>query len=218
VTVTPDIDSAAAVRFAIGGAEWPLVEVRSASLAEVASVEIVAAYFTDHEAGTSSPAGARAVVRDAAGGLVWGAPVVWSLDEGLLALGDPQVTLPGADYVAIADSCVPPSENRGLHAAVLRATLGERSVTKDLDWRVAEGLTDEGWEASPNCVEGTPPEPTDTGEPAATDTGSAPTDEPPDAEPTPVADDPKCGCATASPGWLALLLPFVRRRTRIRPD
>lgn len=207
--------STADLRFGVGTDRWPLATVSGVPVDAVRSLEVVVAYAVDPNVDTV-PFAARAVARDASGNLVWGAPVTWSLDEGLLALGGLPIELPGPDYVVVADACTPPSENEGSHTAVLRATLGDLTDTVALAWDVSPGLSDDGFEPWDACVEGEPLDPGPTEEdptPPASEPGFEP-------EPAPASDEPLfvrivggCGCDTGgAPEWLAVGLVFALRR------
>lgn len=205
-----------AVVFHVQDEEWQLAQVLGVAASAPTKLEVVAAYLEDALTGDVLPIGARAVVRDGNGDLVWGTPVVWSLDDGKLAVGDDYLTLPGPDHVTLLDACVKPSENAGTHQAVLRATYGDLSDTVDLSWTVKSAGNDFLWQPSDACTEGTgPPDttPTDPGTTATDGTGTGPT-----AEVLEFVAGGGCGCggrrAPAGLGTLVLLAMARRSRSR----
>jgi hypothetical protein len=194
----------AEIFFEVAEHSWPLAQVVGVSSDSPASLELVAAYFVDPETGGTEPVGARAVVRDAQGQLVWGSPIVWTLQQGVLAVGEPFVTVPSADYLLLDDNCVPPSQNAGTHTALLSASVDGLTATIELEWTVPEGLTDESFFPSEHCV-GLDEE---TGE--STDGTSYVLEG--GQEPEPEAPSPKkggCGCATGGPPSAGLLLAML---------
>lgn len=219
IAVTVADGATADVLFGVGDDRWPLATVTGVPADTIESLEVVVGYALDPLIGPG-PVGARAVARDAAGGVVWGAPVVWSLDEGLLAL-DHTPGLPGRDYLVVLDRCTPPSENGGPHTAVLRATLGDLTDTAAIVWDVPVGLPDLWFEASSHCVEGEPFDPGTT-DPSTTGTGTptepGPPEVTPDDEPSLIRVVGGCSCDTGGgPGWLAAVgasLLFRRKNRR----
>ncbi len=140
--------STAAATFAAGGGTWPLGQVNGVAASEARSLELAAAVTVGGE-----PALARAVVRDADGGLLFGLPVTWRVTAGELALGvDPE--LPGQDYVLLADECLPPERRGGPRSAVLEARHGELAASLELAWEGAAGEPDPAWERGSSCPEG----------------------------------------------------------------
>jgi hypothetical protein len=193
----------------IDGYDWPLVDVAPADPTGAASVEVVVAY----SGFDGTPAGARAVVRDGRGGLIFGAPVQWWLDDGQLALDRTSFPLPGDDYVAVLDQCVPPTENQGPRHAVLRASLGALTDTASVDW-VANPDPTEPFAPNPSCVTGTgppPPPPDPTGTTSAGD---------PSGDPVVVGVvGGRCGCGSAPGAGLGAVAAaaLVARRRRYLP-
>jgi MYXO-CTERM domain-containing protein len=163
VQVAIEAGATAQLRWGVGARSWPLVDVVGVPRADAASIQVVVAYLADAN-GVLAPAGARAIVRDGTGRLIWGMPVDWTLDDGVLAVGDPYVALPGPDYVTLLDRCVPPSQNHGDHAAVIRATAGGLTAVGTVAWTVPDGApdSDEGFVASEACPH-TPETPEDSG-------------------------------------------------------
>ncbi|MDC0675500.1 hypothetical protein [Nannocystis radixulma] len=183
--------------FEIGGEVLPLAEVVATPAEEAASIEVVAGYFGE------LPFGARAIVRDGEGHVIYGAPVAWSLVEGELALGPLEGGAP-PEYTVIEDGCLPPPTSAEPRRAILRAQLGALSDEFELEWTVMppETASEEPFEPYKSCVRGTntPDDPAGPGQ--DDDLG-----------------DRGCNCA-ATPGaglggwaWL-LLLAFGWRRGR----
>jgi uncharacterized protein (TIGR03382 family) len=112
-----------------------------------ASLEIVVAYGLADD-GTSTPAAARAIVRDADGSLLFGAPVSWASDD-LAWSGDV------FDYVGFDGTCTPPSAEVGEQHATLTATFGDLTDTIDVVWtpRTTPG-DDSAWTPPPACSDG----------------------------------------------------------------
>jgi MYXO-CTERM domain-containing protein len=209
----------------LAGVEQTLVSVEPVDGAEAASLEVVPTFLEQFD-GSLTPTGARAVVRDATGELMFGAPVEWSLDEGLLAVGrGPEVGLPGADYVVLLDACVPPEQNAGDHCAIVRASLGGLTATGELRWTAPPRPEEPDWAASESCEQGqgAPPPPPDTGSPP--DPGATPP-----IDPEPRAEDDltalgltggHCGCGSGpggagAAGWAVVLGLFAVRRKSSR--
>lgn len=229
ITVTAAQGQAAELRLEVDGYRWPepVASVVGVSSAEAASLEVVVGYYEPWLGARPVPVGARAVVRDAQRRLLWGAPVQWSLDEGLLAVGRfEEAALPSPDYLLLSDVCVPPEENVGDHRAVVRATLGDLSATAEVAWTVAElppWHGDEPFAPSELCVEGEAP-------PAPVDSGSAPTPDtagtaPPIGDPPAAGPDPtrlaagRCGCGGGARGGLLVvgIAAIAARRRKLGP-
>jgi len=154
------LDEGAAVdlTLAVGDHEWTAGQLEAVSGDSVTSLEIVAGYLV-YDEGKKLPYGARAVLRDAGGNLVYGAPVQWKVVEGALAVyagsyGDEPPALPGLDYAAFADECVPPSERDGTRSVSLEASYGELSDRVELTWDAPAVEDDQDWEPSEMCQGG----------------------------------------------------------------
>lgn len=174
---------------AVGGTEVDAGTVVGVDVSEAASMEVAVLYAVGEEG--DAPFAARAVVRDAEGNPLFGAPVAWSVD-GALAVAPGGEGLP--DYVSFSDACLPPSENYGPRTATLRATLGDLAAELDLAWTPrTEPGDDAGWELDPACVVA-------------------------QVDPLPEDDATACACGTATlpgatlPGLLAALALARRRR------
>lgn len=126
------------------GQEWTAGEVLGVP-AQATTLELVAAYFTD-EIGATRPLGARAVLHDLAGNLVYGAPIEWSVTNGALAVS-PGDSLPSEDYASLSDDCMRPEE--GPRRATLAAALGDLSDAVDLEWT---GNTEHEGPPSEHCL------------------------------------------------------------------
>jgi MYXO-CTERM domain-containing protein len=183
----------------VGDELFPLAEVVATPAEEAASIEVVAGYFEGH------PFGARALVRDGEGHVIYGAPVEWSLVEGELALHPFDITPLPPEYTMIDDACVPPPTAAEPRRAILRAQLGALSDELELEWTAMppETASEEPFAPAKTCVRGTNT-PDDPAEPGEDDS----------------LGDRGCNCAS-TPGaglggwaWLLLLLGLGRRRGR----
>lgn len=140
------------LRFSVATASWTLGEVVGVA-DDPGSLELVVA-FVDEGGGKRSPLGARAVVRDRDGNLVYGTPVTWVLVEGDLAI-DPGGDLPGDDYAILTDACLPPSERAGERTAVLEVRHGDLVSTVELAWTAPAGDgSDDTFQEDPLCHHG----------------------------------------------------------------
>lgn len=187
IGVAVSAGATATVRWTLAdGSPWPLVDI----VADEGPFTLESVYVAVIEAeGYSQPLGARAVVRGAAGEVVFGAPVSWSSDILQLTQGTPD-GLPSSDYAGTSDSCRDPSALSGEQHATLTATLGDQQVSVDVAW-------------TPEPGDGSPWAP---GADCAADTGAP-------------GPDTSCGCATGSgdlAGGVGLLgaLALARRRRR----
>ena len=141
----------------VEGRQWTAAGVQAVGEDAPASIEIVAGYLgAEDPTGDRSPFGARAVVRDADGRLIYGTPVTWKVAEGDLAVtpgqADTMSDLPGNDYAYLEDACVRPSDNVGQRTVVLEASYGDLVDSLELVWTArTEAASDEGWEPSENC-------------------------------------------------------------------
>jgi hypothetical protein len=103
--------------------------------AQIASIEVVQAYAAND--GERIPFAARAVARDADGGLVYGLPVAWKVTEGALAIEPGADPLPGLDYALLRDACDPPPEDGAENrTATIEARYGSVSGSASLRWEV----------------------------------------------------------------------------------
>lgn len=144
--------AAGELRFSVATASWTVAEVVGVP-DDPGSVELVVA-FVDEGGGKASPLGARAVVRDRDGALVFGTPVTWVLLEGDLAI-EPGGDLPGDDYALLRDACLPPSERGGERTAVLEVRHGDLVSTVELAWTAPVGDgADDAFADDPFCHHG----------------------------------------------------------------
>jgi uncharacterized protein (TIGR03382 family) len=112
---------------------------------DVSSLEIVVAY-SDFDDDEHTPYAARAVLRDATGALVYGAPVVWTVTDGDLVV-DPEGVgdegdgeLPGPDYAMLGDVCTaPPADAPETRTATLEATFGGVTDSVTFTWMAPVG-------------------------------------------------------------------------------
>jgi hypothetical protein len=199
--------------------DFDLVEVHGVAQAEAASLQIFPVY--ERSGSYRKPVGARAVVKDAADNLLWGAPVRWWLDEGELAYGELGERMPGPDYVLLLDDCRPPDEG-GPRRAVLRAELGELAATTELLW-TPKPASAVNWHPHPECAQGGPYDPPGAGGRTG---GKPPPPPPPPPEPSWRKARWSGGCAHAGPagqgsgallmGLWALRLGSAASRARAR--
>lgn len=177
----------------VGGHAFDPVRVVGVAEADLASLEIVDAYYLPEE-GASQPVLLRAVVRDRGGRLVYGAPVTWKMVQGTLAFQEPGAPVIGPDYQQVADACVPPTAEGEDRTAVVEARLGDLTDTVTMTWH-APGSEDTAFTADPTCLA----EGGETGGPIDTDDG-------------------KCGCASTSGGsWAALAALALALVQKARP-
>lgn len=134
VRIAPSAGSEGEVRVAVGGQEW--VAGRFVGVAPaIASIEVVPAYVASE--GERLPFGARAVVRDAAGTLLYGAPIAWTVTAGALAIEPGATDLPGPDYAMLRDACLrPPKDAPETRRVTFEARVGEIADAADLSWLV----------------------------------------------------------------------------------
>lgn len=133
------------------GEPLSLPPLRAVELDAIAELELVAVHerVVDETRSRGRPEKVLAVVRDAEGRRVVGAPVEWTLTRGELALftGESGVT----DSLELADICSrPPQEPREDRAAV-EARVGELVASVDLEWTSLP--TDNRRYDAPECVD-----------------------------------------------------------------
>lgn len=98
------------------------------------SMEIVVGYALDVDSPAAVPFGARAVIRDADGNLLYGAPVEWAVTDGALAVLDPDHDFPGLDYTYLIDACYTRPSRDGTRHAEIAARYDGIEGTAELDW------------------------------------------------------------------------------------
>ncbi len=112
------------------------------------------------------PEAVRAVVRDAEGRVLYGAPVEWELTRGELALTPDPLSDPPpppsapliGDLIAAADACEPPPTGRARErSATISAAIGQASASIELVWERApvEADDEEPFVPSAYCREPT---------------------------------------------------------------
>lgn len=143
---------------ALPGVELPVAEVVATPADAAASLEVVVGYWPQEDpAQWTNPVGARAIVRDADGRAILGAPVRWTLIEGHLVTGpiDDELGTP-PEYLAISDDCEPPPAAPQPRRARLRAELGELVHEIELEWTALpeDEPRDEPFEPNPECQRG----------------------------------------------------------------
>ncbi len=144
---------------AVGDDLWTAGTARAVGADAPATLEVVVGYLGEGDDDHRQPFGARAIVRDDQGRLIYGTPVTWEVTEGELAVypgatGD-SWDLPGADYAQLADACIRPSENVGPRSVVLEASYGDLTDAIEIAWTFRdEPASDDGWEAPEECQSG----------------------------------------------------------------
>lgn len=133
ITVTARDGAAATAFLVVDGHDIPVAEVTGAGARAPASLQIVAVYYPDPDTALTAPLGARAMVRDANGNVLYGTPVQWTLTDGRALIKDGiDAGLPGPDYLSIEDACDVGRTGDG-HAQ-LTATYRGLTDTIDLTW------------------------------------------------------------------------------------
>jgi hypothetical protein len=132
--IVVDESTVAAVSLAVDDASWHVADVIGVPTDAPASLEIVVAGVFDANDGTGSPLGARAVVRDAAGTLLYATPVTWEVGGPFTAAGGVENDLPGPDYVTFDE----PETQGGEQHATIRATYGDLTDAVEIRWVEAE--------------------------------------------------------------------------------
>ncbi|MCB9762966.1 MAG: hypothetical protein H6739_24405 [Alphaproteobacteria bacterium] len=124
----------AVLRMTHASASWELLRVVAVPPSEVASLSLAAAYTVDPDHFMEpGPLGVRAVVADADGAPIFGAPVTWSARWGDVAL-EAGGGLPGEDYRWVRDACRPPSKRYGSRSVVVRAALDGQTADMKMSW------------------------------------------------------------------------------------
>jgi hypothetical protein len=154
----------ASLTLQIGAQTWALGTLLGVSAEDIASLDLVVAFAPTEDGGqVHSPWAARALLRDAGGWPILGAPVEWEVLDGRLAvqpgpgtgsaLSGEAALLPGPDYAWVTDACQRPSRTVGERHATLQASYGGFSDLVDLEWTMTEEMVgdDEGWEPSEYC-------------------------------------------------------------------
>lgn len=116
------------------GLHLPFMKYHGVSPDDVYSMSISVAYLG------GLPYAARAILRDAEGNQLRGAPVAWTLDEGTLSFENGSFRLPGPDHTWLTDACV--TQPVPQRTAVLRATYGWLTATVPLQWTNLLSVTD----------------------------------------------------------------------------
>jgi MYXO-CTERM domain-containing protein len=198
VRVSPEERGTGEIVFAFGDNEWSLGTYEVVPRRAADSIEIVAFYSegADH----SGPLGARAVVRDADGRPIFGAPVEWGSADATLGISVAEPGTGDRSYAVLdAESCLLPSQQEGEHTTTLQARVGGLRAELDVDWTlppldVSDAELEEedaAWERGELCL-------------------------------GPLSPIPGCGCATGAPGpaaggaVLALISAAFRARRRPR--
>ncbi len=146
----------AALFINVNGEAWEAARLVGVSAEEADSLELVATLLAADDEGAAMPVAARAVVRDAQGNPLFGAPVDWKVRKGRLAVTtDPNdgANLPGPDYAGLSHACYPPSELGGEFSVVLKASYEGTSDKVELSWTYPDdGGSDEDWVEPEECM------------------------------------------------------------------
>jgi MYXO-CTERM domain-containing protein len=141
----------AALTLDVAGTPFPVGTIEGVAESAVASIEIALAFAQDPDTGISSPYAARAVLRDADGALLFGAPVSWRFPKLRLATG-PENGFPGRDYVSFSDECTDPATTIGEQHGTLVASVAGVSASTELVWTPRlEAAPQDGWAAAEDC-------------------------------------------------------------------
>ena len=144
------------IRLTLGEQTWVAGRVLGVSPSVVDSLDVVAAVYAEGQEGAGTPFAARAVLRDADGHAIYGAPIKWTVRGGQLALGDNVLTTPGADYVEMADACIDPADTTP-RSMTLKASYKGRSDSVEFSWDPAEPGESDGdadWAPAETCTSG----------------------------------------------------------------
>lgn len=136
VTIRPKAGSRVGVFLVVQNTEvFKVGEVLGVAASTLNSMELVVA-MEDTQATDSwgPPVAARAVVRDAAGHLVYGVPVEWKVTRGTLSVGGGEIQYPGADYITLGDTCYKPDELTVARTATLSASYEDLDAETELLW------------------------------------------------------------------------------------
>ena len=113
-------------RFEAGAATWPLPSTEAVAV-DPTSLSVVVAHAFDPTVATERPFGARAILRDAGGRVVYGAAVSWTLEGPLLATEDPW----DKGRLLLFGTC---ASRGGPQTATLAARFGDTMVREELRW------------------------------------------------------------------------------------
>lgn len=160
-----DPGASARLRLATGTTSFDVATVEGVPLADAVSMELIAFYWGAPSAlGERAPLAVHALVRDATGRVLDGAPVEWTLVQGDLATNSLTVELVGQSddedpvrrgpWVAVWDGCRPPSWRAGTTSALLRARLGALTEDVRLTWTLPPNLdgTQGDWMGTPSTL------------------------------------------------------------------
>ena len=148
--------SEAEITLTLGEQTWSAGRVIGVAPSAVRSLDLVAAVYAEGQDGAGTPYAARAVLRDAEGRPVYGAPVSWKVIGGKLAMAETFLDLPGADYVELADACIDPADTAP-RSMTLKASYRGHSDRVQLSWDPVdpeETPDSEGWAPHESCTGG----------------------------------------------------------------
>jgi hypothetical protein len=143
VSFSLDNEAEAEVVLRLNASEFLVARLIGVGPEDIASVELAPGHFPGGTVAEpwGEPFGARLVVRDPGGLLIYGAPVEWSVDGAVIEGGTAESIglFPGPDYLALQADPVVVAEVREtpgqyLMVAGLSATLGEWTASADLSW------------------------------------------------------------------------------------
>ncbi len=144
-------DSEVGVSMHVNGHTFDAGTVVSVAPDAPVSMELGALYSGDGE--FYNPVTARAILRDAEGNAIFGAPVTWTVtgNDSLTAHPGPEVqggqqteVLPGADYVELVFDPVDPVALYTEQTATLEASYGDLSATVELVWTSGAAPPEDG--------------------------------------------------------------------------
>jgi MYXO-CTERM domain-containing protein len=118
----------------LAGATLAVADVIATPPEQAASIEIVVARAKDDDVDDPAPVAARAVVRDAHGRVIYGAPVEWSLVEGHMVVSSEVEDFPVPEHALVYDDCEPPPTEPTPRRAVVRAQLGALVDEVEIEW------------------------------------------------------------------------------------
>lgn len=151
VILSAPVGSAGDITLTVGDRAFPAGAYEAVGAEEATSLELVAVISSDTDDQGAFPVGARAIVRDADGRPLFGAPVTWDVARGrMVVVAGPDAFI-DASYADLMEGRCYPDDGR--HRATLRATLGALSDSVKLEWRdVKPEGEDRDWAVSDDCI------------------------------------------------------------------
>lgn len=160
VTVTAPAGSEAELELVIADRPIPLGRIVAVDPSELRELDVVIAFWN------ADPAGARAVIRDGDGDLVYGAPVAWEVEDGAFPLSPPITEGVDADYVQFVDDDMnlnleeylpicykPPLFGTSEYTGRITASFAGLSDTAEFTWKSSapENGYDHTLDPAPSC-------------------------------------------------------------------